>query len=58
VVVAVAAPGDAEAAVAIPLLRDRPRIEEKATAYVCERFACKLPVTDPAGLRHHLDADS
>jgi uncharacterized protein YyaL (SSP411 family) len=58
VVVAVAAPGDAEAAVAIPLLRDRPRIEEKATAYVCERFACKLPVTDPAGLRHQLDADS
>ncbi len=58
VVLAVSAPGDADAAEAIPLLRDRPQMDGKATAYVCERFACKLPVTDPADLRSQLDPDS
>jgi uncharacterized protein YyaL (SSP411 family) len=29
-----------------PLLVDRPEIESKPTAYVCESFACKAPVTD------------
>jgi hypothetical protein len=56
VVVAVAAPGDADAAEAIPLLRDRPQKDGKATAYVCERFTCKLPVTEPKDLRAQLDA--
>ena len=55
VVVAVAAPGDADATEAIPLLRDRPQKDGKATAYVCERFACKLPVTAPDELRGLLD---
>ncbi len=55
VVVAGAAPDDAEAAEAIPLLRDRPQVDGKATAYVCERFACKLPVTEPDDLRRQLD---
>jgi uncharacterized protein len=55
VVVAVAAPDDADAAGAIPLLRDRPQVDGRATAYVCERFTCKLPITDPAGLRRELE---
>jgi uncharacterized protein YyaL (SSP411 family) len=54
VVVAVAAPDDTDAAEAIPLLRDRPQKDGKATAYVCERFTCKLPVTDPVLLREQL----
>ncbi len=28
-----------------PLLQDRPALDGGATAYVCERFACKAPVT-------------
>jgi len=44
-VVALAAPGDTEAAEAVALLRDRPQVDGRATAYVCQRFACRLPVT-------------
>jgi uncharacterized protein YyaL (SSP411 family) len=55
VVTALARPDDAEAADAIALLRDRPRIDGRATAYVCERFACKLPVADAAALAGLLD---
>jgi len=29
-----------------PLLRDRPAVNNKATAYVCENFACQAPTTD------------
>ena len=32
----------------IALLRDRPMVDGKPTVYVCENFACKQPVTDPA----------
>jgi uncharacterized protein YyaL (SSP411 family) len=28
-----------------PLLRDRPLVDDKASAYVCERFTCQAPVT-------------
>jgi uncharacterized protein YyaL (SSP411 family) len=31
----------------VPLLAERPQIEGKATAYVCRRFVCQQPVTDP-----------
>src|SRR5207253_6905523 len=31
-----------------PLMNDRPMIAGKPTAYVCENFACKQPVTDAA----------
>jgi uncharacterized protein YyaL (SSP411 family) len=44
-VLAIAEPGDGEAADAVPLLRDRSQIDGLPTAYVCRRFACRLPVT-------------
>ncbi len=38
-----------------PLLADRPLLDGAATAYVCERFACQAPVTEPEALRRALD---
>jgi len=32
----------------IALLQERPMVDGKPTVYVCENFACKQPVTDPA----------
>ena len=40
----------------MPLLEGRGMIEGKATAYVCQNYACQLPVTDPAGLAEQLDS--
>ncbi len=39
---------------AIPLLLDRSAIGEQATAYVCVRFACQRPTTDPQILAKQL----
>ena len=39
---------------AVPLLRDRPRLKGRPTAYVCLGFSCRLPVTDPDALREQL----
>ena len=36
------------------LLLDRPLIEDQPTAYVCQGFTCKLPVTDPTALEDQL----
>ena len=40
----------------VPLLKDRGLVDGRAAAYVCERFTCRLPVTDVEGLRAQLDA--
>jgi uncharacterized protein len=53
-VVALAAPGDRAAPDAIQLLRGRAQVDAAATAYICERFACKLPVTTAAALAEQL----
>ncbi len=37
-----------------PLLTDRDLLDGKPAAYVCENYACQLPVTDPAALEQQL----
>jgi uncharacterized protein len=42
--------GGPEGSSAPPLLADRPPVDGKPTAYVCEHFACRAPVTAPEHL--------
>ena len=53
-VLACASPEDSEAIQSIPLLADRPMKAGKATAYVCQNFACLAPVNTPEELEHLL----
>jgi uncharacterized protein YyaL (SSP411 family) len=54
VVVGAAAGGPG--ATGLPLLADRGAVDGKPTAYVCRRYVCQLPVTDPDALARQLDA--
>ncbi|MFZ1400684.1 MAG: thioredoxin domain-containing protein [Candidatus Promineifilaceae bacterium] len=38
----------------IPLLTERQRLDDKATAYVCRRFVCQQPVNSPEALAAQL----
>ncbi|MBI4469090.1 MAG: thioredoxin domain-containing protein, partial [Acidobacteria bacterium] len=51
-VVAVGLPGNG--AVEVPLLRERGQVDGRPTAYVCEHFSCREPVTSPEALRELL----
>ena len=42
-------PGEGGGA-SLPLLADRPAIENRATGYVCRGYVCERPATDPATL--------
>jgi uncharacterized protein YyaL (SSP411 family) len=53
-VLAAADPDDTTATGEVPLLADRPALEGRATAYVCEHFVCQRPVTEPAELAAQL----
>ena len=54
VLVGSAGDGTAETRSGVPLLEDRDRVDGKPTAYVCENYACSLPVTEPAALAAQL----
>ncbi len=49
-------PQDGEVETLLPFLARQPMQGSKATAYVCENFTCKLPVTDPGKLAEQLAA--
>jgi uncharacterized protein YyaL (SSP411 family) len=53
-VVALSEEGDARAVELVPLLRERHALEGRATAYVCEHYACQRPVTTPEELAAQL----
>jgi hypothetical protein len=45
-----------DAAAVVPLLADRVQVRGLPTAYVCENFACQMPVTDSVALARQLNA--
>ncbi len=53
-VLAVGDPADDAARDAVALLLERPQLEGKPTAFVCERFTCRLPVVDASALAEQL----
>ena len=53
-VVAAASPGSSASGRSVPLLEGRAPLEGRATAWVCERGACRLPTTSPDEVRAEL----
>jgi len=53
-VVAPISPANTRAGELIPLVRERPQIDGKATVYLCEHYACQTPTTDPKELASQL----
>jgi uncharacterized protein YyaL (SSP411 family) len=45
----------ADADSAIPLLENRDALNGQATVYVCEHFACQMPVTEAEALAAQLN---
>jgi len=46
---------DAAAGYSLPLLESRGMIDGRPTAYVCQNYACQLPVTTPEELAVQLE---
>ncbi|MBC7932059.1 MAG: thioredoxin domain-containing protein, partial [Rubrivivax sp.] len=57
-VVALVTQGDVRATSLLPLLRDRHAFGGRATAYVCENYACLQPVNTPEELAAQLAGDA
>jgi uncharacterized protein YyaL (SSP411 family) len=55
-VVVLRRPDENPPAIPSPLLEQRAQIGGAATAYVCENYACKLPVTEAAALAAQLES--
>jgi uncharacterized protein len=51
----VLAGGPGNGRTAVPLMEQRTPVDGRAAAYVCERFSCRTPVTEPDELRALLD---